>query len=439
MRALILNLTMLGLLVPGAARAANPVQDEAAKLIESGKAEAAYQLLDGHLGPDADAEFDYLYGIAALDAGRAGVAVFAFERVLAAKPDHVYARAELGRALLQLGEYEDAVAQFRRVRELGAPVEVTQRLDAYEAELRESAGPGYQFTGYLAAMFGYDSNYNSATGDGSVTIPAFGDIVFTLDQLFQEDDSLTAGARGGMFFAAPFSERSTFVASLELEGADYPDADVGFFYVNLRGNIGVSHQVDANDSFTVAATGFSTWVTDLNYLKSLGVLAAWRHQFDERDTMSAFLRVSDLNYDEVIEFRDVRQYLSGVTLTREEGKRWSLGIGVFGGAEIEVEDSRPDVGRELYGARAFGSYALGDKLVASASVSGQFSDYRGEDGLFLRTRDDEQFIARAALAYTFAPKWTLRPEVRYTNNSSNIPTSDYERVETLVYLRRDFN
>lgn len=436
---MIRGLLLAGLLYAAAAAADGAARDEAKRLLEAGKAREAYLLLDAHLGADADAEYDYLYGIAALDAGRAGIAVFAFERVLAADPDHVFARAELGRALLRLGEYDDALAQFRRVREMDAPPELTARLAAYEAELLASAGPGYRLSGYIEAMFGYDSNYNSATGDSLVTIPAFGDIVFTLDELFQEDDSLVAGARGGVFFAAPFSDRSTFVARLELEGADYPDSDVGFYFVNLRGNIGVAHQIDANDAFTISATGFSTWVASLNYLKSLGVLAAWHHRFNERDALNTFLRVSDLNYDEVIEFRDVRQYLSGVTLSRTQGKRWSVGIGVFGGAEIEVEDSRPDVGRELYGARAFGSYALTERLRVSGSVSGQFSDYRGEDGLFLRTRDDEQFIARAAFEYAFAPKWSLRPEVRYTNNSSNIPTSDYERFETLVFLRRDFN
>ena len=234
------------------------------------------------------------------------------------------------------------------MRALDAPPEVTAKLDQYEAALRQAAPPSYQLGGYIEAMFGYDTNFNSATSDSSVAIPAFGNIIFTLDDLFTEDESIATGGRGGVYFATPLSERSTLIANVDIAGADYPDANAGFYYVNLRGHVGIHHRIDANDSITIGATGFSSWLQDLNYLHAYGGAASWRHDFNDRDGLDTFLRISKLNHDEVIEFRDVMQYLSGVTLSRRQGRQWWAGIGIFGSAEIESRDSRSDVGREIY-------------------------------------------------------------------------------------------
>ena len=53
-----------------------------------------------------DPDYDYLLGIAALDSGKPNEAIFALERVLAVKPNHLQARAEIARAYFATGEKE---------------------------------------------------------------------------------------------------------------------------------------------------------------------------------------------------------------------------------------------------------------------------------------------------------------------------------------------
>ena len=60
-------------------------------------------------------EYDYLLGLAALDAGDAQQAVFALERVLAVNPDYQQARAEIARAYVELGERENAKRELQNV------------------------------------------------------------------------------------------------------------------------------------------------------------------------------------------------------------------------------------------------------------------------------------------------------------------------------------
>ncbi len=415
------------------------ITTQAKALLKAGQSAEAYALVSAHHELVDDPEFDYVYGISALDAGHPGVAVFAFERVLAQQPQHFFARAELGRALYQLGETRDALREFRTLRAMKPPAAVLERLLAYEAALQQGEARAYQLRGFVEAFFGYDSNYNSATSASDVAIPAFGNLVFTLDDLFTENESATGGLRGNGQLLVPISERSTFVANLGLDGAGFTNADDGYFYINLNGSIGVHHRYDADDSFSVSVNGFSTWVGDLDYLHAIGGTGTWRHEFTVQDSIETFVRIASLSYDDVIDYRDVRQYLGGTNYVRSNGERWTLGIGAFGGLEDERDDARPDVGRDLYGGRVFGTYQFNERTRFSAEVVGQFSDYHGIDNLFQTVRDDELVRAVVAVRYQLPGQWSVRPELRYTNNHSNIPTSDYERFEGLVFVRREFD
>ena len=98
----------VGLLLAASGAIADELADAKA-LIKAGDSAKAYELLEAAEEIAGTPEFDYVLGISALDSGRPGIALFALERVLAEEPNHVFARAELVRALLLLGEREEAL------------------------------------------------------------------------------------------------------------------------------------------------------------------------------------------------------------------------------------------------------------------------------------------------------------------------------------------
>lgn len=425
-------------LITSSAFAADTLSDAKA-LLSQGKAAQAYDLLSSQEQISDNPEFDYVYGIAALDAGHPGIALFAFERVLALQPDHLFARAELCRALFKLGEFRQAFQEAATLRAMNPPPEVAARIAEYQAAAKQKPARPRKFGGFAEAILGYDTNFNSATSDGQVALPAFGNVIFTLDDLFTKDGSMAAGARTGGYYVTPISRRFTFIANIDVEAVDFPEAEDEFFYVSLRGGFGIRHQHDARNAYTLAFNAFQTWVGDLDYLRSFALSGSWQHTLNEHDMIESYVRVGDLSYDDVIDYRDAGQYLGGVNFSRSIGKLWTLEFGVFGGAEIERDDERADIGRELYGARIAGNLLVTDRARLFVEVSGQFSDYRGRDELFRTTRDDEQVRLTVGLKYAVNRSWSVRPELRYTHNNSNIATNEFERFEGLLFIRRDFN
>ena len=110
--------------------ASDEIVDRGKQLIDSGKAGEAYALLKP-LEEDraGDPNFDYVFGLSALDSGKPLEAVFALERAVDAAPDSGPARAELARAYLMLGDTDDARNEFDKVQEMDLPADVQQTID----------------------------------------------------------------------------------------------------------------------------------------------------------------------------------------------------------------------------------------------------------------------------------------------------------------------
>jgi len=82
---------------------------------------------------------------------------------------------------------------------------------------------------------------------------------------------------------------------------------------------------------------------------------------------------------------------------------------------------------------------LNYKLVAYASTSYEHRLYDGADPAFLIRRDDDQYDFTIGLRYLPIPKWTIKPQLSYIQNNSNIDLFEFDRTVLSVNFRRDFN
>ena len=141
----------------------------------------------------------------------------------------------------------------------------------------------------------------SATEDSAVGIPAFGNLLFTLDDLFVEDGSALVGGRSGGRYRAPLGTRSLIFANVDAEGTHYPGANAGFYHAAIGVGAGVAHRLNERHVVSANFNGYGSWVPELDYLRSLGVTANWDYQISERGQITSVFNFADLSFDEVIE------------------------------------------------------------------------------------------------------------------------------------------
>jgi len=415
---------------------ADQVLDQAKKLLEGRKAREAYQLLAPLQSQRAgEVEYDYLLGIAALDAGDAQQAVFALERVLAISPNNLQARAEIARAYFVLGEKENARREFQTVSESKTVPEAARAtVDKYLTLL----SPQQTFlNAYLEASVGYDSNVNSATSNDLIAIPALGGVIGQLNPLGTQLPAGFAGVGGGASLSHALNKEWWLLGNASYAGKfnfDHTEFNTGTVDASagLRWNKGP-------DALVALGQYQSFAVDNTQYRVSYGGTAQWLHNLTARQQLTVYGQYATLRYPDQSP-RNARRAVGGLAYSQAfEGPLLPVAfISGYGGDEHASDSAFSYLGFKPYGVRLGGQLTLRSNVFGFGSFGYEYRSYSGTEPLFLTDRRDNQYDVIVGLNYVFAPKWTLRPQIGYTRVLSNIELNSYNRTVASVALRRDF-
>ena len=414
---------------------------DAANLIKSGKAAEAYALLSPDQSKRAgDPDYDYLLGLAALDSGKPNEAIFALERVLAVKPNHLQARAEIARAYFATGEKAAAKQEFETVQSQNPPKEVNATIQKFlDAINQGQGGEGTLLSGYLEASMGNDSNVNSATGSNQVAIPAFGGAIATLNASGVETrDSYASVSGGANVRHALSSEWSMFGGANVNQRVNAKQT--AFNTRGMDGNVGLK-LTQAEDSYSAALQLQSFDVDNKRYRDGSGMTLQWQRDLKNSGSQaSSYLQYTDLKYPDQ-SVRDANRYVLGAAYASVLAGDYTPVVygGLYGGTEKEKQSGVPYLGHKLFGVRTGGELSISAQTKLFGSVSVESRRYGGEDPFFLVTRKDTQSDLKVGVNYVMDKLWTLTPQFGYTKNKSNIVINDYKRSVFSIGLRRDFN
>jgi len=156
---------------------------------------------------EGEPEFDFLYGMAALETGNSNEAVFAFERLVRTYPDQQRIKLELARAFFEQNNLSASRDMFNQVLATNPTENVRENIETFLTAIdnRENALSS-QFNWYLSSAIGNDSNINSATELGVISTP-IGDIELNPNGQSIDDNFLDLAAGGS--FIKPLSKISS--------------------------------------------------------------------------------------------------------------------------------------------------------------------------------------------------------------------------------------
>ena len=419
--------------------AEDPVLTEALSLIKSQEYEAAYALLEPLESARAgDVDFDYLFGVAAIDSGNVTRGVFALERVLAIQPNHAQARAEIARAYFRLGENETAKMEFQHVLGQEPPEDAKQAINRFLSAIDKNLGLATQYRAFLDFGIGHDSNVNSATTSANVAVPVFGGAIFNLSNNAQELSSNFISLAAGASFSTPVSQNLSVFGSVA-GNKKLNWSQEQFNTDSLDFNLGAQYKKGLN-AYSLALQDGSYYVDSERFRHAYGLTGQWQRTINENNQFSTFLQASRLEYPGQ-GIRDADRYVIGTGWGHAFGgdKAPVLFVSGYVGTEEERESNVPFLGHDLYGVRAGGQFTLNPKTVVYGSAGYEYRDYGGDDKLFLKTREDDQYDVAVGMRYLPGYNWTIRPQVSYTKTDSNILINEYDRAMISINFRHDFN
>lgn len=416
--------------------------EDASERLAQGDAAGAYQILKPEeRGRAGSPDFDYMLGIAAVDSGRPAEAVAAFERVLAVRPNHLQARAELGRAYIAMNEPEAARRELATVEaHEDVPADVRETLDRYVTALDTGlSGGGTHISNNLTLRAGYDSNVNNSTSDARILIPAFAGLGFA---------TLGAGATADEDVFGEVSGRTSLTHGLSIDQqllvdltASYrANADLDQFNQGIAGlNVGFAQRTPDHGTFALSGQFQSYWVDDEAYRYTYGALGQWNYRTAGMTDYAVYLQYAKLNYPNN-SVQNANRYTVGATLGQTLGGTFEPYVygGGYAGYEKLTDSSFDHLTYAFGGLRLGGEVTLMPRLRGYSAVAVEVSEYEDVDPLFLEERSTVRADATAGLRYALRPDLTLGSEVSYTRSDSNIVLYEYDRVVASVSLSFDF-
>jgi len=423
------------------AYAADPLLDQARKLIAAKHPDQAYAILAPLQSERAgEPDYDYLLGVAALDSGKAPESVFAFERFLTLNPDNGPARLELARAYYEMGDIQASREEFESVqKQQRIPKLADQAIQNYLSAINKIIADteGTKVQGYVEGGIGHDSNANSATSSTEIAIPDLG--IGTLDPGSVRKGDGFSFFGGGVSVRHPFSAEWALNASADLAQRNYDDLgqyDLG----SLDGAIGLTRTLGV-EQYTGAFQYQKIDLDNSSYRQTYGALGQWQHSISDQQQFTVYGQAMQLDYSGSQDIRDVDRYLAGAAYSQAFGGNYlpvAYG-GLYAGMERPTSSGVPQLGNDFAGVRVGGQLSLNAKTLVVANASFENRSYRGEEPGFERDRADRQMDLGLALLFIPAPEWVIRPEITYTRNHSNIVLDDFSRTQYLVTVRRNFN
>jgi len=425
--------------------AVDPIR-QAERLLAAGRAEEAWAILEPLVAELAgNPDFDYLLGLAALDSGRPGQAIFALERVLMARPDFLPARAEIARAYFMAREPENARREFAAVAARRIPDAarrtIGRYLDAIERGDR-AAVVRAQSRLELQVDAGHDTNVNFGSasgqwllGDGTAVTPLAASLPRSSNTV---GAALAFGASGpvGASIAGPLAGRLEWNLAARASLRHYARvSDFDQQQFDLSAGLSL---VDGCHRYTLAALLQHLRLDDAAYRNAAGALLQWQCETDPRTLVGASLQSYRLDYPGA-EIRDARRNAIGLNAARildTAARPIVIGSIAFG-----EEASRPgldNLSHEFLSLRAGLVARLSPEWRSSTVLSWEKRDFGAAEPLFGVVREDRQTELRIEFERRVNDRTSIVPQLVHTRNRSTLSPNDFRRTQAGVQLRHRF-
>jgi tetratricopeptide (TPR) repeat protein len=411
---------------------------QADALIASHRAREAQALLQRHEAEGrGEVRFNYLLGVASIDAGDAAAAIAPLERVVGVAPGNLAARLELGRALYETKALERARAVFAQMARENLPPATRKAVSEYLAAIDQDLAAAARKAAHSLVLFGdlgagYDSNANVATSESQF-------LGFTLNSQYVETKSSFAEVGAGVIRKDAVTPEIRVTAVLR--AARRTDFEARFIDQTIAlGGVEVERTRGATTA-SIGVNGLFGWLVQTPHRLLYSVDGELAHRTEANYTLSASASAGVLDFrQEPLALQDVRRYLVGVARSRDKhghAKRGGHGKAQFAGRDRPRDDLSP-YGNRRAGVRVFGDWRLGRAGTWSGELAYLRTEFDGERGFFRGDRADDQYFALVRADFEDWPRrsWIVTPVLRFSAARSNIALFEYDRAEAMVFVRR---
>ncbi len=416
----------------------DPVVSDLNQLVTQARYNEAYTFATQNMAQyEGEPEFDFLFGLAAMESGRPTEAVFAFERIAYTYPDQQRVKLELARAFYLTNNLPAARQLFTEVLATEPTENVQSNIQAFLTliEERESAVTS-SLTWYVTSSVGNDSNINSATELGVIPTP-IGDVELSAGGQSIGDSYGDVG--GGVVYAKPYSKTSALNATLnytEHNNFSTQDFDLGVIAADMN----YSRIID-DMRFSLGGRAQRVELNGEPFQDSMSLMGTWQRSSGAGWNQALTGAYTQVRFDDSINpnasLRDMNQMLVSGVLGKSAGSFYHS-VSVYYGDESAVYSVGDNNAQKFYGVAFSEQFQFRPAQIPYLRISLHSSSNKARDPIFNIEREDDTFSTSLGWVWRANRNINVTTDVTYTENDSNLDLYAYDRVKYQTGLRYQF-
>lgn len=425
-------IAMLALVYCAVAMASDEGLRKAQQLLNLGQSAEALEILSP-MEPQlaGDSRFDYLFGLALLETGQIGKAIFALQRTVDNDPSFAAARLDLAHAFFVDENFVEARSHLLILRDQNPPPAARREIRNLLARIDSRAQPGKnRYEAYTQVGAGFDSNANAATDTGSF-------LGFVLDPESQETDSPYQAYSLGGEIRRPFRRGLIWSTRADLGQRNYPDASfVNTTLGSIRSRI---RKVGDTTQYSGGLMGYRLNTDgDLNS-QGISLEGDYERKLNRKTYLGLLGKLTMIRYSDNQDVRDVDRFLIGSTVSRVFG---ASGLGNTGATLLLGRDnarlSNSKYSRYIAGLQVYVAWNFNSNVRFHTMAGVSRSEY--DDVFFPQqiNRDRRDTLSQITLRMTWKidRSWLLIYSYSHQKNNSNVEIFGFDRDVAGLSLRR---
>lgn len=384
-----------------------------------------------------DPDFQFLYGLAAMEAGEYSEAILALDAVLIARPDDHRARLELARAQYQTGNWRSARREFRRVLDTDPPEQVRKNIRRFLDRMDERSQltePDFRLEGRYS--LGHDTNINSATSADSIELDLFDQpFELALRDSNRETHDAFQGYGLNALYSHPLDQRRGFSVQAAADQTDQFSQDA-YDLTRLRLGSSWYQRLGEDQQLQVTASGDQINLDNDRLRWQTGLKGELQQRLTASEQLFASLGVSAKRYPDQHE-RDTDQAVLGIG-NSHRSDQWQDRVSLLAGVENARDSDNKHFGRRFAGFSASMGWTIMPRHTLKASGIYRFSRYDRHHPLFGERRRDQETAISAGWQWSLMRRLRLETKVTYQLAESSIEFYDFDRTQAQVGIRYQF-
>ncbi|MBF0471328.1 MAG: hypothetical protein HQL48_08115 [Gammaproteobacteria bacterium] len=428
---------LISLLISTDSLANSDINREVEELIQRREFVAAYNLTRLHLNRQGSGEFDFLFGLAALNSGHPAEGVMALERYLTLFPANDRARLELAKGYYALADYQRARQEFEFVLSYQPPDQVKTTIQAYLDNMStESAVTDSTSTeSYVSVSLGYDSNVNSGTYTDRLNLVT-GPVLLDASETGENVSPYLRFEAGSQWINYVDTALATYAG---IDGdIKHNSHNSEFDTTGLGGYVGLMLN-EGKGRYKLSISNKVFLVDSHKYRNTFSYTGESYYALDHTTHLNSVLQYSEVSYVEANRNNDAKVFTLAGGVNRLFAIMWKPAISLQVTAAQESNlHLRRDLDRELITSRLSLNITPVIMVNLHLGVTYQQSQYGGEDFAFGTVREDSLISTDINLGYRFSDLVLFKIDLQVSENESNQALYNYRRSNISFGLRYQF-